>query len=231
VVHAGAASSSDLGKANDAVMAMADALSRKPMTILALGPLTNVGSLLKLHPELHDAIEGIVIVAARREGQVFNYPTARSASLPDFNFENDPEAVQIILDSDIDIVFTPWEVSSYVWLTVDDLVSLASQGGSGAWIAEKSAGWIAMWLRRFQTPGFNPFDTLAVAWATHPHLLEAIPVSARIEYPVERGTGPDAPKPRLLVTPGFDPAAGRRIDYAYRPAAAFKPLLLRRLAP
>jgi len=230
-VHAGAATAEDLGRTNAAVQAMANALVEKPMTILALGPLTNVGSLLTLHPDVHDAIDSVVIVAARREGQVFNYPTARSASLPDFNFENDPAAMQVILDSDIDIVFAPWEVSSHVWLTTEDLIYLAQRGGPGAWIAEKSAGWIAMWLRRFGTPGFNPFDTLAVAWVTHPRLIEAIPVSARIEHPdPDADPGPTPPKPELLVTPGFDSGTHRRIDYAYRPAHGFKPILIRRLA-
>lgn len=231
-VPPGAASKEDLGRPTEATRAMAAALRAKPLTILALGPLTNVATLVQRHPELHDAIQSIVIVAARRPHQRFNYPAALDAAFPDFNFENDPEAMRILLESNIDLVFTPWEVSSHVWITPQDLARLDEHGGSGAWIAEKSQSWIAMWRRRFDLPGFNPFDTLAVGWATHPHLMKRVPVEAWIEEgPNDRAHLSDqepATKPYLLVRPRS--ASDRSILYAYRPDEAFTEILLQRLA-
>ena len=40
--------------------------------------------------------------------------------------------------------------------------TLAKTGPTGAYIAEKSVSRVAMWKRRFDTEGFNPFDTLAL---------------------------------------------------------------------
>jgi len=228
VVHAGAASKEELGQANDAVRAIVAALNEKPMTILALGPVTNVATLVQKHPELHAKIERIVIVAARRPGQKFTYPTASGYSFRDFNFESDPASMNVLLDTRIELVFTPWEVSSHVWITPDDLARNATYGGAGIWIEEKSTAWAQMWIDRFKTIGFNPFDTLAVGWVTHPALIQTIPVTVWIE------DGPDdtkpadtaQPKPYLLVREG---GQGRQATYAYKPLPQFSRMLLDRL--
>lgn len=229
-VHAGAASSDELGETNDAVRAMAKALREKPMTILALGPLTNVGSLLRLHPTVHDKIESIVIVAGRRPGQRFTYRTAKGQAFRDFNFENDPEAMQVILDTDIEVVLAPWEVSSHIWMRQRDLDSLKQRSDSGAWIARNSQNWITMWKKRFGTPGFNPFDTLGVGWVTHPGLIQNFRGAAWIESRADdtvtdQGEAPK--KPYLLVDP--DRSDGRMVTYCYKPLKRFKKILLRQL--
>ncbi len=231
-VHAGAASKDDLGKSNDAVAAMAAALVEKPMTLLAVGPLTNVASLLNLHPDVHTRIDAIVVVAARRPGQRFTYPTADGYAFADFNFENDPEAAKFILDSKIPLVFAPWEVSSHVWITPDDLARNATYGGTGLWIYEHSLGWAEMWRARFKTRGFNPFDTLAVGWVSHPDLMKSIPVTVTIESLPDdtadpaKGTAPL--KPYLLVHETDLPNA--RATYLYEPLPQFTRLLHERLS-
>lgn len=229
-VHAGAASADQLGQENDAVRALAVALNEKPLTILALGPVTNMATLVQKHPDLHTKIECIVIVAARRPGQKFTYPTANGQSFRDFNFESDPEAMKVLLETNIELVFAPWEVSSHVWITPDDLARNATYGGAGIWIEEKSTAWAQMWIDRFKTVGFNPFDTLAVGWVTHPKLIETMAVTVWIEE------GPDdtkpadqaqpKPKPYLLVKEGGE---GRKATYAFKPAPQFTRVLMDRL--
>ncbi len=227
-VHAGAASKEELGHENDAVRALAAALGERPLTILALGPVTNIATLVQKHPNLHGKIERIVIVAARRPGQKFTYPTADGYSFRDFNFESDPEAMQVLLDTEIELVFTPWEVSSHVWITPDDLSRNATYGGAGIWIEEKSLAWAQMWIDRFKTVGFNPFDTLAVGWITHPNLIQTMPVTVWIEEgPDDTKPADEAhPKPYLLVKEGED---GRKAIYAYKPAPQFTRVLMDRL--
>lgn len=236
--HPGAASATDLGDDSEAVQAMASALRERPLTILALGPVTNVATLVRLHPELQRRIERIVMVAARRPAQRF-YPRRADGSVPepppgaahrDFNFELDPAAMAVLLESDVPLVFAPWEVSSWVWIRHRDLEHLARTGDTGTFVAEACASWIELWEERFGVDGFNPFDTLAVGFVTRPDLFETMEVAVRIE------TGPDdrepadsgVVKPYLLVD--AEQVDGRRAIYCTRPAAAFKELLLRRLA-
>lgn len=226
-VHSGAASAEELGSESPAVQALAAALRESPLTILALGPVTNIATLVKRHPELNDRIRRIVIVAARREGQRFETDPRQKLPHRDFNFELDPAGMQVLLDSPIELVFAPWEVSSHVWLTRDDLKKLSATGGSGEWIAKTSEYWIKLWEATITDKGFNPFDTLAVGYLTHPQWIKSLPVAVRIEEQVD-DRDPDARKPYLIVRPGDD--QGRRATYCYEPLPEFKPLLLERLA-
>jgi inosine-uridine nucleoside N-ribohydrolase len=220
-VARGAASADELGDANDAVAAMASALAARPLTILAIGPLTNVGSLLLRHPEVASRIESIVCVAGRRPGQLFRSTPAQREPFPDLNFECDPEAMRVILDSAVPLVLAPWEVSSGVWIEADDLERLARAGDPGAWLAARSRPWLAMWRRELGATGFNPFDSLAVAWLTHPSLIEHFPARVWIEQ------RPDGGKPHLLVE---ETSAAPRAVYCHRARPALKAMLLERLA-
>ncbi len=232
-VASGAASHRDLGKQTDAVRAMAAALRERPLTLLAVGPVTNVATLLMLYPELHERIDRIVMVAARRPDQKFISSPTQKLPHRDFNFELDADAMQVILDTNIPLVFAPWEVSSKVWITRAYLKTLAQTGESGAWIAESSEYWISMWEKRITDRGFNPFDTLAAGWLTHPDLIESMQVNARIEeLPDDRAAVSTSDKaktkPYLLVDPAEQTT--REIIYCHTPRPEFKALLLERLA-
>ncbi len=52
---------------NEAVEAMAAALKKQALIIMAIGPATNIGLLLLLHPELKSQILQVVLVAGRRK--------------------------------------------------------------------------------------------------------------------------------------------------------------------
>lgn len=221
----GAAGAAELGYVNAAVRGMADALAKTPLTILALGPVTNVASILVLHPELASRIESIVIVAARRPGLEFRSVETQESPFPDFNFECDPEAMQVLLDRAVPLVFAPWEVSSHIFMTCADLDALAETGAPGEYIARLSRQWLGIWTNDLGAPGFNPFDTLAVGWLTHPELLEHFTGPTWIE------TKNAEEKPRLHVGVAADAAPGRpETIYCHRPLEAFKPMLLERLA-
>ncbi len=227
-VHAGAASAADLGVETDAVNAMRAALADQRLTILALGPVTNVATLLQNHPDVHDRIEAVVIVAARRPGQIFRPKPDSERQFPDFNFESDPNAMDVILQTDVPLVFAPWEVSSHVWITEADLDALRAAGGSGQYIASKSVSWIRMWKRMSKTDGFNPFDTLAVGYLTHPDTILSMQVSAWIDWREGQLDIDGNPvEPHLVADK--DVTDGRRAIYCYEPTQKFKVVLMQRL--
>ncbi len=91
-VHAGAASGADLHRDTAATRALTAALQRQPLTILALGPVTNVATVVAKHPELHSRIRSIVLVAARRPGFDFHPAGRPELKFPDANFEKDARA-------------------------------------------------------------------------------------------------------------------------------------------
>jgi len=235
-VHRGAASGADLGQETDAVRAIAAALREAPMTIAAVGPVTNVGSLLKLHPELAPRITQVIVVAGRRPGQKFlldEFKNRSKAAPPDFNFELDPEAMQVILDSGVRLVMAPWEVSSTVWVSRDDLAGLANRSDAGAWINRTSQYWLDRWEKGLSVAAFNPYDTLAIGWLTHPDLIHGFDSIVTIEQgpddgaTVARSASP-AMKPYLHARPA-DSVTPNAI-YLFKPDRAFKPVLFDTLA-
>ncbi|MGB1317594.1 MAG: nucleoside hydrolase, partial [Flavobacteriales bacterium] len=56
--YKGSDDSSGFGKITPAVTAIIEALEQEPMYILALGPMTNLGTVLQLRPDLHKNILG-----------------------------------------------------------------------------------------------------------------------------------------------------------------------------
>src|ERR1019366_1347976 len=81
----------------DALTALAAAVEQNPgqITILALGPMTNVAMLLRLHPDLDGKIKRIVFM-----GGNVHVPGNASAAA-EFNFWLDSEAARIVLRSRI----------------------------------------------------------------------------------------------------------------------------------
>ncbi len=96
-------------------------LVRRRATILALGPLTNVATLLVHHPDLRQRIVAIVAVAGRRPGQRFQPTSSRPFTLADRNFEADPVSFDVVLRSGVPLTLTSYEVASKIMLDERDL--------------------------------------------------------------------------------------------------------------
>lgn len=225
-VYAGAAKAQQLGVENDATRALAAALQKEKLTILALGPVTNVATVLKNHPELSDRIDAIVAVAGRRPNQQFSTGTKKHTPFRDFNFEMDAPGFQVLLDTNIPIVLAPWEVSSKVWLQEDDLNQLAAGKPSAQWLAAPGRDWLKMWQEKFGVEGFNPFDTLAIAYVTSPELLEWEDLPCAIQtLPDDRAQVTE--KPYLLVATTLP--SKRTVRYCHTPKPGFKADLMARL--
>lgn len=212
-VGRGAAGSADLGLETAATRLMAETLESEPAIILAIGPLTNIASLIELRPDLQERIEAVVAVAGRKPGQRFR-TGAHPRSHPDLNFERHPDAFASLLVSEIPIVLAPFEVSSKVFLEGADLDRLAGNDTPVAAFLERvGRDWLAFWESTFShsgvpVKGFNPFDTLAVAWLTDRELLQFSRVSLAIEE--------DDYDPSETVVQGT--GAGRKLYLHARPA-------------
>jgi inosine-uridine nucleoside N-ribohydrolase len=232
--HRGARRASDLGVETPASRALATALEREPLVVIALGPATNIATVLKKHPAAASRMTRIVAVAGRRRGQRFTTGTVNRLGHRDFNFEQDPEAFRVILASGVPLTLAPFEISSKVWITGEDLDRLA-QGPAGArWMAAPARRWLSLWKQTFNVDGFNPFDTLAVARVTSPSLLTCETLPARIDVLPDDATElrmqgtTVASKPYLLVSREFS-GSEPTVEYCYEAASAFKADLLTRV--
>ncbi len=224
--YPGAAGSSQLGQATAASRALTAALRKEKLTVLAIGPLTNIATVVKMHPELVSRIERVVAVAGRRPEQRFLVGTTNTRSLRDFNFEMDPAAFQIVLDSKVPLVLAPFEISSKVWITAHDVESLQGRSPVLDWLTPPAVDWLSVWKRSFGVDGFNPFDTLAVAVVTSPQLVSCDTLPVRIEI-LPDDTGAPKPKPYLLLSANIQ--AVHSASYCYQAKPQFKADLMRRL--
>jgi len=224
-VYSGAAGAQELGTETDASRAMAKALKLERLTILALGPATNVATMLRNHPELARRIDRIIAVAGRKPGQHFLTGKA-TRPFRDFNFEMDPQAFQAILDSKVPLVLAPWEISSKVWLTRQDLERLAMSDPLLEWLTTPASDWLDFWKKSFDVDGFNPFDTLAVGYAIDPKMFRCESLPVKIETLAD-DTDSARSKAYLLAAKDLD--SRRKVEYCFEAQPGFKQDLMARL--
>ncbi len=92
------------------------------ITLVTLGPLTNVAIALNLYPELGNFIGEIVSMG----GALYKGNITRFA---EFNFYFDPEAVQFIFDSSVPLTVIPWDPILENVILEKELEEVVSGGG------------------------------------------------------------------------------------------------------
>ncbi len=98
--------------------------SQELVTILALGPLTDIACVLNF-PGVLDKIEEIVFLGGRAPDQVLAYDFAPDVIFTDFNISQDYRATQIVLEhSNIPFTFINFSISSNTSYTNDQIDSL-----------------------------------------------------------------------------------------------------------
>jgi pyrimidine-specific ribonucleoside hydrolase len=162
---------------------MAAALSRGTLTLVALGPATNVATLLARHPALADRIERIVLVAGRRPGRLLHPGRHWWFHFRDFNVAQDVEAMRVVLASGVPLTLVPFEAAVGATVTGADLDRLRAGDDLARWLAGSSQRWLAFWRGPLiGRDGFHPFDALAVAYAAQPDRFDCPMVRARIGF-------------------------------------------------
>lgn len=69
----------------------------KKVTIVGVGPLTNIALAAKIYPEIRQNVDELYIMGGKTKGT-------------DFNFGYDPEAAHIVLNSyDCEKIIVPWD--------------------------------------------------------------------------------------------------------------------------
>jgi len=170
-VFAGADSARARGQQNAASEALAFALRKEKLTYVALGPLTNLATLLQLHPELADRIERVAFLGGHEPGNRLAFGPSRSFHIHDANVFKDPVAVEMVLRSRIPLTLLPIETSGRLQVDANDLNELSRSGPAGEFLAQRSRVWLWFWTKFMKTDGGPIFDALAVVSVTRPDLL------------------------------------------------------------
>nr|WP_269778514.1 nucleoside hydrolase [Microlunatus antarcticus] len=139
------------------------------ITIVAIGPLTNVAAAILLEPRLAENVAEIVIM-----GGVF-FGTMPDRKMPgEFNVWVDPEAAAAVLRSGATLRWVGLDVTLQVRLTTADAERMrAADTPFAPFAGESTLGWIEH-ISRFEPDGGDScamHDPLAVAVVTHPELV------------------------------------------------------------
>ncbi|MEZ0485930.1 nucleoside hydrolase [Fibrella aquatica] len=226
-VYRGSDTLRDIGRETDASRAMAAALRRERMPILAIGPVTNVATVIKNHPELATQIEEVVVCAGRTPGLPFR-PGLESAAVGDYNFEKDPEAFRVLFEAGVKVVLSGYECSVYTFLGRTDLDFLARGSEGDQWLSKTIRPWQLLNKNFFGTDGFVPWDTTPLGYLTHPNYFkyyESIPV--RINTRAD-DTGRTSQKPYLEVSYDYKDTPWRA-TYAYKTLPGFEEIVIESL--
>lgn len=207
-VHPGAASARDLGVSTTAATALRTVLDERPLTYLALAPLTNLATFLTTYPETARRIERVIFVGGRSPGTRLRAGRWNPYEFTDGNFHKDHRAAEIVLASSVPLTLVPVECALKLLLTPGELARIGREGDeAGRYLARKAWLWARLWQLCFGLAGGVIFDCFAILAATHPSLLET---ESRCTAIVRDPTGKVPANPRRVHLVAYPSAAGQR---------------------
>lgn len=143
------------------------------ITIVALGPLTNIAIALSLQPQLADALKNLVVMG----GAIHLHGSAN-----ELNFGYDPEAANIVLTSGAPVTIVPLDMTCRTLLRPDDNERFIRSGDRLVdAVGRVAAPWIDWVIAERRQRGCFLHDPLALAAAIDPSLLECEQFEAAVE--------------------------------------------------
>ena len=157
-----------------AVDFLARHLQRFPgqVTIIALGPLTNLARLLQRHPDALGLAGKLVVMggAVNSAGNVTEHA--------EFNFYSDPAAAELVLSSGIPLTLVDLPACWQVVATREEMTNLRSRSLLGTLALEMLADWFRRDPARQR---FVYYDPLTVAAALDPGVTTTRDLTLRVE--------------------------------------------------
>jgi len=137
------------------------------ITLVAIGPLTNVAMAVRREPRLVDAVRDVIIMGgAIRHG-------GNATPLAEFNTYVDPHAAHIVFHSGLPITLVPLDVTYQCILTADHVQRLLRAGAPIAqFIADATRFYMAYHDDYQRIAGCIINDPLALALTFAPHLVD-----------------------------------------------------------
>ena len=165
-----------------AVELIADKLREQPLTLIAIGPLTNIALLLATHPELTPRIERIVIMG----GAIGLGNVTPSA---EFNLWADPDAAYRVFTSGLGLTMVGLDVTHRAMLSAERADALRETGRAGAVVADLHRFYRQFHQRVYGHSDTPVHDALAVAHVIKPDVIttEHLPVEIDVTQGPCRG--------------------------------------------
>ncbi|MTI71919.1 MAG: nucleoside hydrolase [Firmicutes bacterium] len=165
---AGALKDIDYGKEEDkhAVDFIIDScLNNKDITIILVGPMTNMALALKRKPEIAKNIKEIITMGGAYNGK------GNESLVSEFNVYTDPESAKIVYNSNVDVKMVGLDVTRKAMLMEDDLKRLNKNKVTN-FVKKVSNHYIDRYFKNTNIKGCALHDPLAVALALDDSLVQ-----------------------------------------------------------
>lgn len=147
------------------------------LTVIALGPLTNIAHALQRNPGVVRNIGSLISM-----GGAFRVP-GNTGPVAEFNYYVDPDAAHLVLNSRLPITVVPLDLTEQIVLMRRELEYRANRRASP--VAKAILRFTKFYMRYHEkTEGFYGgylHDPIAVAAAIHPKLIQTRSVQVRVE--------------------------------------------------
>lgn len=147
----------------------------EPVTVVAIGPLTNIACALIQAPEIIPGIKELVLMGGSSKGGNIT-PAA------EFNIHVDPHAAQVVFNTTLPIVMMPLDVTQQARTTPERLERVR---GLDTPVGRAMAGMLGFYNRenveRHGGPGSPLHDPLTIAWLLQPSMFQGNPCHVTIE--------------------------------------------------
>jgi pyrimidine-specific ribonucleoside hydrolase len=166
--------------------------SPEPVTILALGPLTNVGSALEAAPELVENIEMVYVMGGAVD--VPGSQVSETNASAEWNIYGDPHGAAVTFGSGAPITLVPLDATNEVPVTPEFVAQLEAEKASPA--AEFVATLLSNNAESIASGGYFFWDPLAAAVLADPGLVTLTPRTVSIvDIPGDPDDGRTMPDP------------------------------------
>lgn len=149
--------------------------NREKVTLVPIGPLTNIALFVSMYPELKASVDSIIMMGgACRGGNV--------TPVAEFNIKTDPEAAEIVFSSGIPIVMCGLDVTRKALVYADDIRRIGDVGNRSAKIAwQILKKYSEFYYGKTSIDGAPIHDACAVAYAIAPEMFTSLECHVDVE--------------------------------------------------
>lgn len=139
---------------------------QEKITLVALGPLSNLARLFIIRPDLKEKIEQISLMGGGTYGNWI--PAA------EYNIWVDPEAAKVVFDSGIPIIMAGLDVTQKAYVTDEENEKLKAQGNEVSIFVSELIEFYRQYHYQVEGfPGCTLHDPCAIAALVHPEIFTA----------------------------------------------------------
>ena len=155
----------------DAVQVLVDAVRARPgeVTLVTLGPLTNVADAFEHAPDVPAQLRSLVMMGGTSDA------VGNMTAVAEYNIWADPESAAVVFDSGAPIMMVGWDISrKYATFTATEADALRRLGPLGRFSADIQGAVDAFARAETGLPGFDLPDPIAMAVALDPSIATEI---------------------------------------------------------